>query len=229
MIKNFKKNLVIVSLLLIPTFSLLAKPDPKSTSKAINKKAKKQTIKNDITRTIIKRMEVLYKKRLYMKASFQQTLVRKLPFPTKKLSEGTFYFQKPAFSRWDFETEQKSYLSDGKVIWILDQKSKQEPKPHAINPDDNLLTRFFNGEGLSKMFVITKEPPKSESSYILNFKPKSEMGDFAQAIVMLDKKSLFFTSIDIYYQNGNIAQLKFGDISTKPLNKSLFFPPKKAK
>jgi len=55
------------------------------------------------------------------------------------------------------------------------------------------------------------------------------MGDFAQAIVMLDKKSLFFTSIDIYYQNGNIAELKFGDISTKPLNKSLFFPPKKAK
>jgi len=218
-------RLLIVSLLLLPNFSLLAKPAPKTNNKA----TKKQPIKKSAISTLIKRMEVLYKKRLYMKASFQQTLVRKSPFPSKKLSEGIFYFQKPAFSRWDFETENKSYLSDGKVIWILDQKSKQISRPHAINPDDNLLTRFFNGEGLSKLFDITKEPPKSKSSYTLNFKPKSDMGDFAQATVMLDKKSLFFTSIDIYYQNGNIAQLKFGDISTKPLNKSLFFPPKKAK
>lgn len=71
------------------------------------------------------KMQALYNKTKDFKGSFKQVYTDAL-YNRRRTSYGYVWVKKPGMMRWDYSApEKKSFISDGKVLWVYEPRDKQ--------------------------------------------------------------------------------------------------------
>ncbi len=179
---------------------------------------------NDFKKFIIKTQNY-YKDQTSFEVAFIQKLERTQPFPDIRESKGVFYFKRPNLVRWNMENEKKHYISDGKSYYIHDLKTKKTEQ-HALSANSDIVPLFFSFDKLKEKFSIAAGK-QLKQEVLVNLKPLTkEFPSILKVSLALDKTNYLFRRIDIFFQNGNIAHFEFKKVIPKPLEASLFKPPK---
>lgn len=145
---------------------------------------------------VVSKVQALYNKTKDLKGKFKQVYTDTL-YNRKRTHYGYLYVKKPGKMRWNYSSpEPKSFISDGKMLWVYEPKDKQAFK----NPlsSDTLSTglTFLLGSGkLQNEFNVSYAKDKTDllggpDHLVLKLVPKKPTAQY-EYLVMAVRKSDF--------------------------------------
>lgn len=188
---------------------------------------------------LVAAVQVAYEKTQDLQMDFsQKTYVVLLEEEVQK--KGLAQFKKPGKFRIEYrEKRGKTYLSDGKTLWILRSGDDQVTRVNA--GEENIPAEalsFLGGFGKLKddFAVETVDPKKAEELKIdkqkfqwLELTPLKKQSQIDWLVVGFDPKDMLARVLYLYTDTGNLSQYQFSNLRTNEGLKEESFIYKKNK
>jgi len=141
-------------------------------------------------------------------------------------SEGRVDFAKPMKMRWDYEKpEKKSYLSDGKELWVIDWEAKLAKRYASIKASEleSSLAFLWGGGDLQRDYTVTVLPvtqDKLENTIpvsgrvVLELIPRTKTG-FEVLYLLVDPQSGRIEETLLVDTLGNLNHIVFLELKSK--------------
>jgi outer membrane lipoprotein-sorting protein len=130
---------------------------------------------------VVKRVEDHYGKVQTLQAGFVQTIHS--PLYGDQVQKGTVSFGRPGKMHWFFEADNKHYINDGSVMWVVlagDKQAFRYPSGDTSGSPESLLNSLDN---MTLLFDVTVTY-HGENHTDLMLKPKTE-GGFVQVEIRI--------------------------------------------
>jgi outer membrane lipoprotein carrier protein len=154
-----------------------------------------------------------------VKASFRQS-VKNATFGTTKDSDGTVWLAKPGKMRWDYlektkgaVTVKKSFISDGKTLYVVDHDNKQVMKKDLKQDLMPVAVSFLYGTGdLAKEFNAALDTTGSygtKGDIVLKLTPKQPSAQYKNLYLVADGKDFHVKESVIIDSSNNVNHFRF--------------------
>lgn len=124
---------------------------------------------------VVRKMQTFYDKVKDLKGKFKQVYTDTL-YNRKRTSYGYVYVKKPGMMRWNYVSpERKSFIADGKVLWVHEPADKQAFKNPLDTGSLSTGLTFLLGKGdVSKEFEVSYADEKlgGPESLVLKLVPR---------------------------------------------------------
>lgn len=177
------------------------------------------------------KVEAYYANAKHATVRFEQ-IYRNTTFGTDTKSKGTLRVKRPKKMRWDYGKPKVSYLTDGRVFWMVDVDNKQamrKPLGKAVLP---VAVTFLAGTGkLTRHFNValsTAGTYGGKGDYVLELTPKQASAQFSTLWLVVDSSSFRVKESIVLEASGNTNRFVFGTLdSNKAVADSQFKVSKK--
>jgi len=188
---------------------------------------------------IAKKLQATYEEASTLSAEFKQTTALQLSSRVKH-GAGSMVFLKPGHIRWDYvEPDQQVLVSDGEIISMYFEKSKQMIITDAKEfLQSDVTYSFFAGKGnIIKDFEILDPAlpgSKTDDSYLIKLVPKKAQPQVAYMHAWIAKQSFLINRLQIVDHFDTVTDLRFSNIlingdkyNERPIDNDLFsfMPP----
>lgn len=183
-------------------------------------KSAKPDIKKDV-----EKLQAQVDKIKFFSAEFKQTFRHKI-LKKDDTSEGTVKFKAPGFMRWDYtKPSAKSFIVDGKKLWIHQPKDKLAMVDHCFKQDSLTasLSFLWGGGNIAKQFKAEYFDGQLGETGDLNIQltPKEKSKFYKRIILVLDSAYQVKQSVVVDLE-GNTNRFKFTDVQFKEIDASAF-------
>lgn len=169
--------------------------------------------------TAVQNIQKFYSDIHQVTASFRQS-VKNATFGTTKDSDGTVWLMKPGKMRWDYleakktgTVVQKSFLSNGKVLYAVDHGNKQVLKKDLKTDLMPVAVTFLYGTGdLSKEFnaaLDTSGTYGTKGDVVLKLTPKTPSAQYKNLILVADPTNFHVKESIIIDSSDNVNHFRF--------------------
>lgn len=145
---------------------------------------------------VVLKVQSLYNKTKDLKGKFKQVYTDTL-YNRKRTHHGYLYVKKPGKMRWNYSSpERKSFIADGKMLWVYEPKDKQAFKNPLSSQTLSTGLTFLLGSGkLQSEFNISYATEKKDllggpDHLVLKLMPKKPTAQY-EYLVMAVRKSDF--------------------------------------
>jgi outer membrane lipoprotein carrier protein len=166
---------------------------------------------------VVDKVQDFYKKTDRMSAKFRQTYTNKT-FGEPTHSTGLVYIKKPGKMRWDYykaKDVEKSFISDGKMLWAVDHDNKQVFKRDLQKNLLPVAISFLYGEGdLKRDFVAAIDDSGtygSKGDVVLRLTPKKPSAQYKTLFLVVDPKDHQVKQSIVVESSGNTNHFRFID------------------
>jgi outer membrane lipoprotein carrier protein len=183
-------------------------------------------VKPDLKKTIEK-IQANLDKISNFSASFSQ-VYRESKTRLESKSEGVVKFKKPGLMRWDYTNpSKKSFIVDGKSLWIYQPADKQVMFDHCFKQDTLTasLSFLWGGGNIQKQFeseYFKKQFGEDESDLNIQLTPKAKSNYFKKLILVIDAKTYEVKQSVVIDLTGNANQFKFTDVKKSEIENAVF-------
>jgi outer membrane lipoprotein carrier protein len=167
---------------------------------------------------VLAEMQSRYVKTNEFEASFLQEYIGKVMKKSQK-GEGKVYFKKKGMMRWDYNTPNQKFITNGRTLWYY-----QPEENHVFVSDmakvlkERTPLSFLSGEGdISRDFTIltfSESLSEKEDTFVLELTPKETNPALSKLTLTVDKKTYYVVQADVFDGLGNVTRTRFVDIKT---------------
>lgn len=164
---------------------------------------------------VVDQIQDFYKKTDRMTAKFRQTYSNKT-FGEPTNSTGLVYIKKPGKMRWDYYKGsgiEKSFISDGKMLWAVDHDNKQVFKRDL---QENLLpvaVSFLYGKGDLKRDFVAKNDATgtygTKDDIVLRLTPRKPSAQYKNLYLVVDPETSQVKQSIVVEASGNTNHFRF--------------------
>jgi len=169
--------------------------------------------------TALQNVQKFYSGIARVTAQFRQS-VKNATFGTAKDSDGTVWLMKPGKMRWDYLEKKpsgtvvkKSFLSDGKTLWVVDHGNKQVVKKDLKTDLMPVAVTFLYGSGdLSKEFtpeLDTTGEYGTKGDVVLKLTPKQPSAQYKSLYLVADPTNFHVKESIIVDSSNNVNHFRF--------------------
>jgi outer membrane lipoprotein-sorting protein len=185
--------------------------------------------------TVLANVQAFYASQTQMTADFHQ-VVTQAAFGNTGVTDGSVRVAKPALFRFDYlskkKTATKSFIFDGKILWVIDVANKQIFKsqvqtnaalPAAVSfltGASNLTTQF--NVALNTSGKIGSASARA-SVTVLELTPKQASAQFTQLFFVVDPATWAVNESIVIDSSGNTQDITFGNPDFKAAIKPTLF------
>lgn len=166
---------------------------------------------------IVDKVQDFYKKTDRMSAKFRQTYTNKT-FGEPTHSTGLVYIKKPGKMRWDYykgKGVEKSFISDGKMLWAVDHDNKQVFKRDLQKNLLPVAVSFLYGEGDLKRDFVAKVDDSgtygTRGDTVLRLTPKQPSAQYKTLYLVVDPADHQVKQSIVVESSGNTNHFRFID------------------
>jgi outer membrane lipoprotein carrier protein len=221
----FLKTLLVIFPLLFPSRS----PEPsRDAARKVVAQAPADRLDAD---QVVARVQDFYKKTQHLIAKFRQTYTNKT-FGTTTVSDGMVYIKKPGKMRWDYRGKkikvEKSFISDGKMLWAVEHDNKQYFKKKIEEDLLPVAVTFLYGKGdLARDFTAaldTSGTYGAKSDYVLELTPRKPSAQYKKLYLVVDPGNYRVKQSVVIEASGNSNHFRFYEPNTqKPVQDEWFY------
>jgi outer membrane lipoprotein carrier protein len=168
---------------------------------------------------VVKRVQKFYDGTDRLTAKFRQYYTNQA-FNQTSTSNGRLYVKKPGMMRWDYfrkyrgkVSTEKSLLSDGKMLWVVEHDNKQVFKKDLTNTVLPVAITFLYGKGdLARDFdaaLTTAGKYGKTTDYVLELKPKKPSAQYKTLWLVVDPDNFRVRESIVLEESGNTNHFKF--------------------
>ena len=181
--------------------------------------------------TVLTSVQAFYASQNHMTAAFHQ-VVTQAAFGTTTTTDGSVRVAKPALFRFDYlskkNTATRSFIFDGKVLWVIDVANKQIFKNQVqTNATLPAAVSFLTGaSNLATQFNValnTSGKFGRATTTVLELTPKQASAQFKQLFFIVDPATWAVTESIVIDSSGNTQDITFANPDFKsPIKPTLF-------
>lgn len=183
--------------------------------------------------TAVQNVQKFYSGIARVTAQFRQS-VKNATFGLAKDSDGTVWLAKPGKMRWDYLEKKpsgtvvkKSFLSDGKTLYVVDHGNKQVMKKDIKADLLPVAVTFLYGTGdLTKEFnaaIDTSGAYGTKGDVVLKLTPKQPSAQYKNLYLVADPTNFHVKESIIIDSSDNVNHFRFyAPDFEKPIKDSLF-------
>jgi len=160
---------------------------------------------------LIGAMQRNYNRTRSFEADFEQVYTSRI-FRRSERSAGHVSYQRPGKMRFDYKTPtEKSFLVDGKALWIVQPADHQALVDRCFKSDalTSSLTFLFGEGKLAEQFSIGPGKASPAGLTRLVLLPKQPQGAYARLLLDVDAKSARVVASTVVDHQGNTNRFEF--------------------
>ena len=180
---------------------------------------------------VVSTMQKVYERTRTFEADFEQTYVSRA-FRRTETSTGRVAYARPGKMRFDYQTPTaKSFLVDGKALWIIQPADRQALVDRCFKSDamTSSLTFLFGQGKLTEQFTISADTAPSGGLTRLVLVPRKLQPAYSKLILDVDPNNGQVAASTVVDNQGNTNSFVFRNgryDGKQPADRFVYQPPK---